>query len=968
MGLVKRKIGRTVVNLGEYDSERLTGYDATNRCYLYGCEWESLIEGNTYPPATLVDGEVVPDTEHWKLAAGNPAAYGIENKVSAKYTKPSGGIPKTDLTQAVQDSLNLADTALQSHQDISGKANKNEMSITPGTGANADKTTIQLKSGTSAVVITQHQDISGKANNASTLAGYGIGDAYTKSEVNELVSTPRQEYETVEATQNTSSVEELLPVTGSADTIYRVANWNGSEYNRTCYTEYTWNGSTYIPLSVKTIGVDSEAIEESENFITSGGAYKIKQHSIQNESNNSQLRTLLQTSIEQGFIDEGSVIDNANFRIYTYNVNGGTKYLFSGNVSPNVYGFHFIYWFDANDQPISGSLFIKSNNGAEKDIVVVAPITARKAKISIQKAFISSLVFKEVGEVILSQTLADGIKIADSFTSRKSLMTPVAITQNSFIDDDGSVKSLVNFAILKYAVESLGIYSFSEYHSELVNIPFLSWLDSNGSVISIENTIFTNVTYKDKVVIAPPGAVYAALNTQTSHDKVANMKKVENDKIDFMSMQNELPSCDLNDVRNTGTWLLVDSNEYSNTPENKNIGFLRVSSVAEWILQEFYSFSTAKLFKRKFRESASSVENWSVAGGGGAENNYTFNEYSQTVNIDATPSITADSNNYLSSTNDETDRTADILTMLQATGICRLGPGVFYVDCIIMPDDSSIIGSGASTRVFLKEGENKFAFKPGTRCMIKDMKILGASSLTPSSNIGTRHGILWQGNYTQEHDSNLQPVATILDGLYIAAFSGGGITCYDTGYGTTNHIFASNCYIWSCGAGINISYLSEFHKFTNVHCSGCYYGCINNGGNNIFVNCDFSSSRGIAFLMDNDQNQSPNNSHGSCVACVFNHTASNTGIGIKVLNCNNGFVFDGCQIFYSQIYIKDSAGICVSACNLGNTNCDIEVNGGGVILFSNNMFEATPPITITNNNQVHFVNCYNHTTGELVNN
>ena len=48
--------------------------------------------------------------------------------------------------------------------DISGKADKSEMSVTPGTGANADKTMIQLKSGTSAMVLTLHQDISGKAN------------------------------------------------------------------------------------------------------------------------------------------------------------------------------------------------------------------------------------------------------------------------------------------------------------------------------------------------------------------------------------------------------------------------------------------------------------------------------------------------------------------------------------------------------------------------------------------------------------------------------------------------------------------------------------------------------------------------------------------------------------------------------------------------------------------------------------
>lgn len=40
---------------------------------------------------------------------------------STAYQKPNGGIPKTDLASAVQTSLGKADTALQSHQDISGK-------------------------------------------------------------------------------------------------------------------------------------------------------------------------------------------------------------------------------------------------------------------------------------------------------------------------------------------------------------------------------------------------------------------------------------------------------------------------------------------------------------------------------------------------------------------------------------------------------------------------------------------------------------------------------------------------------------------------------------------------------------------------------------------------------------------------------------------------------------------------------
>jgi hypothetical protein len=76
---------------------------------------------------------------------------------------------------------NATITPLTQHQDISGKADKSEMSITPGTGDDADKTTIQLKDNMSATVLTQHQDISGKQD-VLTFAT----DAECKSAANEL--------------------------------------------------------------------------------------------------------------------------------------------------------------------------------------------------------------------------------------------------------------------------------------------------------------------------------------------------------------------------------------------------------------------------------------------------------------------------------------------------------------------------------------------------------------------------------------------------------------------------------------------------------------------------------------------------------------------------------------------------------------------------------------------------------------
>lgn len=72
--------------------------------------------------------------------------------------------------QAIQD-IDVTD-------QISGKADKSEMSIVAGTGVNADKTTITLKSGTSATVLTKHQDVSEFIKEGEV---FGTGDDSTAS-------------------------------------------------------------------------------------------------------------------------------------------------------------------------------------------------------------------------------------------------------------------------------------------------------------------------------------------------------------------------------------------------------------------------------------------------------------------------------------------------------------------------------------------------------------------------------------------------------------------------------------------------------------------------------------------------------------------------------------------------------------------------------------------------------------------
>ena len=110
---------------------------------------------------------------------------------SAKYDKPTGGIPKTDLASAVQTSLDKADSALQEHQDISALTNhvaNNIIHVTtddktawnakynkPSSGIPktdlASAVQVSLDKADSA--LQEHQDISGKAN-APTFSQYTI--------------------------------------------------------------------------------------------------------------------------------------------------------------------------------------------------------------------------------------------------------------------------------------------------------------------------------------------------------------------------------------------------------------------------------------------------------------------------------------------------------------------------------------------------------------------------------------------------------------------------------------------------------------------------------------------------------------------------------------------------------------------------------------------------------------------------
>lgn len=97
---------------------------------------------------------------------------------------------------------------------------------------------------------TKQSDVN--AQHATDLANrYTKEETYNKSELNQMITTPDVEYVSVVATNATTAVTDVLPATGQANTIYRVGNWNGTQYDPTMYALYAWNGSAYVCLAVR---------------------------------------------------------------------------------------------------------------------------------------------------------------------------------------------------------------------------------------------------------------------------------------------------------------------------------------------------------------------------------------------------------------------------------------------------------------------------------------------------------------------------------------------------------------------------------------------------------------------------------------------------------------------------------------------------------------------------------------------
>lgn len=285
----------------------------------------------------------------------------------------------------------------------------------------------------------------------------------------------------------------------------------------------------------------------------------------------------------------------------------------------------------------------------------------------------------------------------------------------------------------------------------------------------------------------------------------------------------------------------------------------------------------------------------------------------------------------IESSGNKDDRSAEIEAALSQYGKVLLGKGQFYVSGITMPKGTMLCGSGAISEIILLDSaESGAAITCSGENTVSDMTLNGGLKAKPTSSVlGSRDGIFCPEKAPQ----------VIISGVNVSGFSGSGIHILKTGFHELNSALILNCHITYCGAGINFDEKAEYGVVSNVVCVRNYYGLKNDGGNNKFSSCGLDGNT-YGFYMNAEKIESPNNGHGSCVGCTFNH--NDTAIYIRRLN--NGFMFSGCQVFFGKIECWISAGVQFANCQFGG-GMNILAAYGQVTRFSDCMFANSAPPT-----------------------
>lgn len=305
---------------------------------------------------------------------------------------------------------------------------------------------------------------------------------------------------------------------------------------------------------------------------------------------------------------------------------------------------------------------------------------------------------------------------------------------------------------------------------------------------------------------------------------------------------------------------------------------------------------------------------------------------------------------FLDDPEDGKDYTADFQSILADRGVLRLGKGQWMISGLTMPENTAIIGSGNESVLVLDANATTHAVKMQSGCILSQLKIVGDGTFVPDGTITDRHGV-----YCDEVNVRMK-----IDNIEVTGFSGGGITFTDTGHGVDSNVECVNAHCYKNNVGVYLKSLTEFHNFTNVHCTDNYYGAIVNGGNNVFANCGFNSNDYMGVLFDNTDGTLSNTAMGAFVGCTFEHNGDNAGPNLKMVNMVGGETFTGCFFHYGSVELTKMYGCVFDACNFHTCNISLTNCWSGCNIFSNCISNSNSGVTmtLTNSNNTKVVNCW----------
>ena len=243
---------------------------------LNGLKGDLTISGDNRITFTSADSKITAsfkftDADKTVLDSGITAAKvstydGYQAKIDAKYTKPNGGIPKTDLATTVQNSLTAADNAV-STDDFNAFKTQNTQDI-----ADAKAAGTAASAALDSYKVTNEAALAKKVDKTITVNGHALSEnvTVTKEDVGlgKVVNAGQDTAPTANSTNYVTSggvkkyvddaiggvtqfdivkvdTFDQLPTTGKKGVIYIVPHTH-SDSNDT-YDEYIWNTSLTTP-------------------------------------------------------------------------------------------------------------------------------------------------------------------------------------------------------------------------------------------------------------------------------------------------------------------------------------------------------------------------------------------------------------------------------------------------------------------------------------------------------------------------------------------------------------------------------------------------------------------------------------------------------------------------------------------------------------------------------------------------